>query len=693
MGKKVKTIPKLVRELEQKSMLYQANQLIKKISGQKIQWTNPYGLPQSNQISKEASVWIDLYPPSILTRTNETVLEVLAEKNLWQALEAIGIQAMHTNPISEAGGLTRKGKKTPSVDAGFDRSGYDVDQKFGTNQQYKNLIQIANQHGGHIAGDIVPCHTGKNADFRLAEKNYLDYPGLYTMVEIAPKDWHLLPKTKPGQDAANLPIATVSVLIEKGYLPAQLPEFLFSEPGIKESNWTATDEIIGVDNVNRRWVYLHQFKVEQPALNWLDPSMNAQKLIFGDIIKSRLEYGVKILRLDANPLLAIEKTPGSEIGVSRGHPLSTLATNLISMFLRKLGGWSFEENIVALDGLRQSLLYGPELSYDFATRSGYAHAMFTGSTALLNLQLELMQKFEIDPGRLMHSLQNHDCLNYDLPHFLTHGEEIFIYKNEKIKGKNLAKKIISELSEACKKLGLIYSPPYSGVATTYATIAAKRLGIPYKKCTLLENKEKIKQAIMPMLIYNAMQPGIFQLSGWDLVGALNLPEELVKKIINKDGDVRWLERGSYDLMGTHPELEVSTAGIPRATILFGDLPTQLKDPNSFVSFLKKLLQLRKKWEITLAKRIHVLKPGHCSVTIMVHRLPTNKGLAFTALNFSPSETVIEEIDCKLLPVETQEWQGKNALEIIADQKITDFTSLGTLEITLPPLSGKVIVIA
>jgi trehalose synthase len=689
MGKKEKRVPKLIRELEQQSMLYQASLLSKKISGHRIQWENPYGYPQAEQIRKEASVWIDLYPPAILTCTGESVLEVLAEENLWQALEEIGIQAMHTNPISEAGGITRKGKKTPSIDAGFDRSGYDVDQKFGTNQQYQNLVKIANLHGGHVAGDIVPCHTGKNADFRLAEKNYLDYPGLYTMIEIAPEDWQLLPKVKRGKDAANLPIATVSILIEKGYLPAQLPEILFSEPGIKESNWTATDEIVGVDGINRRWVYLNQFKTEQPALNWLDPSMNAQKVIFGDIIKARLDFGIKIVRLDANPLLALEKTPGSEIGISRGHPLSVLATNLICMFLRKLGGWSFEENIVAFDGLKQSLLYGPELSYDFATRSGYAHAMLTGNASLLNLQLQQMEKYEIDPGRLMHSLQNHDCLNYDMPHFSAHSEEIFIYKNEKIKGKDLAEKILTELSDACKKLDLIYSPPYSGVATTYATMAAGVLNIPYDMCTLPENKEKIKKALLPMLIYNMMQPGIFQLSGWDLVGALNLPKELAQNII-KEGDVRWLERGSYDLMGTRNELKISSEGVPRATILFGDLPSQLKDPNSFVATLKKLLHLRKKWEFALAKRIYLFPSKHQGTSMALYRLPNNKGLAIVALNFSHHETALEELDLKKA-AESKEWQNKIATEILTEQKINDFTS-DTLKITLSPLSCKVILI-
>ncbi len=41
--------------------------------------------------------------------------------------------------------------------------------------------------------DVVPGHTGKGADFRLAEMGYGDYPGIYHMVLVDPQDWALLP--------------------------------------------------------------------------------------------------------------------------------------------------------------------------------------------------------------------------------------------------------------------------------------------------------------------------------------------------------------------------------------------------------------------------------------------------------------------------------------------------------------------
>ena len=47
---------------------------------------------------------------------------------------------------------------------------------------------------------------------------------------------------------------------------------------------------------------------------------------------------------------------------------------------------------------------------------------------------------------------------------------------------------------------------------------------------------------------NAMQPGVFSLSSWDLVGALPLPAAAVAERM-KDQDYRWINRGGVDLLG------------------------------------------------------------------------------------------------------------------------------------------------
>jgi len=59
--------------------------------------------------------------------------------------------------------------------------------------------------------------------------------------------------------------------------------------------------------------------------------------------------------------------------------------------------------------------------------------------------------------------------------------------------------------------------------------------------------EQIKQLHLLLVVYNAFQPGAFALSGWDLVGALPLPPDQVAHL-STDGDTRWINRGSYDLL-------------------------------------------------------------------------------------------------------------------------------------------------
>ena len=76
------------------------------------------------------------------------------------------------------------------MDGHFDRISTQIDPAFGTEDEFRQMCATANWYGGTIIDDIVPGHTGKGADFRLAEMKYADYPGIYHMVEIDPRDWH-----------------------------------------------------------------------------------------------------------------------------------------------------------------------------------------------------------------------------------------------------------------------------------------------------------------------------------------------------------------------------------------------------------------------------------------------------------------------------------------------------------------------
>src|SRR5262249_56002793 len=82
--------------------------------------------------------------------------------------------------------------------------------------------------------------------------------------------------------------------------------------------------------------------------------------------------------------------------------------------------------------------------------------------------------------------------------------------------------------------------------------------------------QDIHRSELLLAMYNAMQPGVFAPSRWDLGGALTLPGDSVSSLI-AEGDTRWINRGAYDLLGNHAGVTTSSSGLPRAQALYGPL--------------------------------------------------------------------------------------------------------------------------
>ncbi len=176
-------------------MLKDADVLSRQLSGTPSMWRNPYARPDARRAVSTSDVWFTAYPISLITRDGESFLTALADPELWTAFERVGINGVHTGPVKRAGGI-RGWQETPSVDGHFDRIGTQIDPTFGDEETFQRMTDVAEEHGGSIIDDIVPGHTGKGADFRLAEMAFKDYPGIYHMVEIPPEEWHLLPPSR-----------------------------------------------------------------------------------------------------------------------------------------------------------------------------------------------------------------------------------------------------------------------------------------------------------------------------------------------------------------------------------------------------------------------------------------------------------------------------------------------------------------
>jgi len=129
----------------------------------------------------------------------------------------------------------------------------------------------------------------------------------------------------------------------------------------------------------------------------------------------------------------------------------------------------------------------------------------------------------------------------------------------------------------------------------------------------------IRDAHLLLAAFNAWQPGVFALSGWDLLGSLTIPRSEVEDLIAQ-GDTRWVERGAHDLLGVAPEAQRSSSGMPRARSLYGTLPEQLQSRTSFASRLGELLRIRNRWGIATARQVDVPDVAHPGMLVMVHEL-------------------------------------------------------------------------
>ena len=620
-----------VEWLVEESMLTDANRLASQLSGQGSMWQNPYAHPDPRAALERASVWFTAYPLSFVTRRGETFLSALADPALWQAFRAIGIDGVHTGPVKQAGGLNGR-RLTPSVDGHFDRISMSVDPEFGTEDEFRRLCATAAEYEGTVIDDIVPGHTGKGADFRLAEMGYGDYPGIYHMVSIREDDWGLLPEVPEGRDSVNLDGATELALERAGYIIGRLQRVIFYEPGVKETNWSATRVVAGVDGVKRRWVYLHYFKEGQPSINWLDPSFAGMRLVIGDALHALADLGSGGLRLDANGFLGVEKTAEDSPAWSEGHPLSEAANHLIASMIRKMGGFSFQELNLAMDDIKSMGESGADLSYDFVTRPAYHHALVTGDTEFLRLTLNLSRELGIDPASLVHALQNHDELTHELVHFSArHRDDPFTYRGEELTGAELGERIRTDLNEGLTGPGKAYNRRFTqnGIACTTATVIAATLGIPDLTQITDAQREMITRVHLLLAGFNALQPGVFALSGWDLAGMLTVDAAHVADLI-ADGDTRWINRGAHDLRGV---AEPAREGrMPPAPSLYGTLPEQLADPSSFASRLRAIIDVRRRYDLATAVQVDVPNVSHRSELVMVHELDDGAH-QITALNF------------------------------------------------------------
>ncbi len=671
------------------SMLFQSDNYSTDLIGNTAQWNGPYMTPEPKQMTQQAGEFLTIYPRSYLTPEGQNVFQALADEDLWNALEQIGITLMHPVAFEQAGSVVGD-QLQHSVDGGFDRISEIPEPRLGKTEDVQNLVDVARNHNAVVAGDIIPLHLGAGYDFRLAEMKYEDYAGAFDMIEVPNDMWDILPAVEDQWGFHVMLNDEIAPFIENGLIPGRYDVLLGREATTDWSGWCSTSPILGVDGITRRWLYAFMFKPEQPAMNWMDLTYNARKIHAGDMARHIESYGTIINRLDAVPFLGLEPQYDNPTMKIYTTPVAISGTEDLAFVARKLGGWTWVELNAPSDDYKLYMENGPDVGYDFFTRAETMAPLITGDARALRVAHRQVLQAGLDYSRMIHALQNHDEIAYQLINL--RSQDQVQYGDETLSGAALADQLLNQMQEniapPAAPYNALYRPSQNGIAATYPSYIAPALGFnPYTATP--EQVETIKDAHLMLAVVNAMQPGIFALSQWDLVGALPVDRGLIQARID-EGDMRWLNRGAVDLMGTSEQV-LSAFGIPEAQNLYGPIPDQLRDPNSFVSRVANIISARKSYNISDATAVASPDVEPNSVWALLMRLSDEVGgVAVTATNYSqePADVTVD-----LAPLV----EGSAGIPQATPHEIISDTDMGTLDgtmltFTLEPLSGATIVI-
>ncbi len=240
----------------------------------------------------------------------------------------------------------------------------------------------------------------------------------------------------------------------------------------------------------------------------------------------------------------------------------------------------------------------------------------------------------IDPASLVHAMQNHDELTHELVHFSTvHRDDCFPWRGEQVRGEELAEEVRQTLNTRLTGVRAPYNRTFTtnGIACTTATVIAATLGVRDIALITPEERDQIKDVHLLLAMFNALQPGVFALSGWDLAGMLTVDAADVADLI-ADGDTRWLNRGGHDLRGVDEPVHRG-AHAARSFALRHAVGAARRPEHSFASGLRRILEVRSKHGIATATQLDVPEVADKAELIMVHELADGT-LQITALNFS-----------------------------------------------------------
>ena len=137
-------------------------------------------------------------------------------------------------------------------------------------------------------------------------------------------------------------------------------------------------------------------------------------------------------------------------------------------------------------------------------------------------------------------------------------------------------------------------------------------------------------------------------------------------------------------MGTRPDAAKSTAGMPRARSLYGSLPEQLKDPNSYARRLQEILRVRESSGIATSVLLDVPEVSNRALLVLVNQLGDGS-LEVTVLNFSDQEIAGSIQSPHLVP-------GSVVHDLFSSEDVGHVDDLHSFFLELGPYQGTALVL-
>ncbi len=628
--------PGYIQWLERQSLLRKAPEFTAIVSGSSLPWNAPSTVADLAPLLDKADIWLDFNPRRAALADDAPALAQLARNGLPRLLADMGVHGLFLSAAADAG--TAWDAEGAFAEQGRDAVSYAFAPAVGSDEDYAALEDAADAAGVVLGGELLPAATGLGPDFFLAVRGVRDYPGLFLMAEVPQECWDLLPLSRQNDDSAGrpLPPRAVAELARRGVVPPAFSCDLPSAPaGVNErGGWAATSEIVGVDGVNRRWVYRYAGSPRRAVLNWDDPSGAARRVLAAGVIRQvgllhqpLVSLSVAALwgqdpavpAIPAVPAVPADPSALADPGQNSSPEPALSALRDLCRDARRYGSRSLLRDPLPAALLPRVQAAGVDFAADTVTSPALEYALLSGDTAPLKQAVDASLAAGVDHARLWRAPAD----GTPLP-FAQTG-----------------------LSARLAAAGL--SPDWQdvlgvrdgGLAATAPALAAAAAGLTPEQALRAgwraagnvkedanEDARLIQAAHLLQIAFRAMQPGLLFLSGQDLSGALFAPEGPADEPLPE----AWTPEAVPPV--------ATRQGLPVARQLYPPLAAQPGLEGSFAQELARLAQVRRATGVAggrLIARADLAEPAAAGVLTL---LPDGE-LLLAAGNFSGQSFVTD----------------------------------------------------